>query len=118
MPGTSVVVETTYFETKTEIKTGKFFRDQDRDQDRSFLETSGASPRPGPAIVRPRPAITGISNISEESLALCGRIINPLVLTILSTGDEEAGIHNVCLNSLKGAGNSPLSSLFSKFENI
>ena len=30
------------------------------------------------------------------------------MLKILSTGDEEAGIHNVCLDSLKRAGNLPL----------
>ena len=36
-----------------------------------------------------------VSNISEESLALCGSIINPLVLKILSTVAEEAGIHSV-----------------------
>ena len=49
-----------------------------------------------------------ICNFSEESLALCGRIINPLVLKILSTGAEQADIHSVCLNGLKRAGNSPL----------
>ena len=41
--GTSDVVETTCFETKTEIKTKTFFRDQDR----SFSETFGLRPRPG-----------------------------------------------------------------------
>ena len=49
-----------------------------------------------------------ICNFSEESLALCGRIINLLVLKILSTGAEQAGIHCVCLNGLKRPGNSPL----------
>ena len=43
----SVVVETTCFETKIEIKTGKIFRDQDRDQNQSSFETSGSRPRPG-----------------------------------------------------------------------
>ena len=46
-------------------------------------------------------------NSSEESLALCDRIINLLVLKILSTGAEQA-IHSVCLNGLKKVGNLPL----------
>ena len=43
MVPSSVVVETTCFETNTEIKTGKFFRDQDR----SSFETFGSRPTPG-----------------------------------------------------------------------
>ena len=47
-----------------------------------------------------------IFNISEKSLALCGRIINPLVLSILATGAKKAGrpIHGVCSDSLKKEG--------------
>ena len=44
---TSVVVETICFETKAKIKTAKFFRDHDRDQDQSSFETFGLRPRPG-----------------------------------------------------------------------
>ena len=43
---TSDVVETTCFKAKTEFKTAKFSRDQDRDQDRSSFETFGSRPRP------------------------------------------------------------------------
>ena len=35
-------------------------------------------------------------------------MINPLVPKILSHGAEEAGVHSVCLDSLKRAGNLPL----------
>ena len=49
-----------------------------------------------------------ICNFSEESVALCGRIINLLVLKILFNGDEQAGIHSVCLNGLKRPENSLL----------
>ena len=42
------------------------------------------------------------------------------MLKILSAGDKEAGIHSVCLNSLKRAGNSllPCSQNSKTFENM
>ena len=60
---------------------------------------------------------TWISNIFEKSLVLCGRIINPLALKLLSTGAEEAGTHGVCLDSLKRTGEFT-TSLFPKFKTI
>ena len=48
---------------------------------------------------------TRISNISEESLALYSRVINPLVLKFFSSGAEEVGMRSVYLDSLQRAGN-------------
>ena len=46
--------------------------------------------------------------MSDESLARCGRIINPPALKIRSTEADEAGTQNAWLASFNNAGNSLL----------